>query len=378
MKAFIQVAILHQARPAIARMVVVLICICLAAPAHAVRIRNICRVKGQEQNTLQGLGLVVGLKGTGDGPAFGPKIQALANALHRLGSPLGPAGLAEIKNAKNVALVMITATISESGGRQGDLLNCVVNSIGEAKSLDGGYLMPTPLMGPFVAAQAGKSPVYGFAQGPLYLDDENQPNRAKITQGARLEQEFLNPFLKGRQFTLVVKESHASFSVAHEIAEVINQRALYTDSVQPGDQFRTRQSREYDTAKALDQKNVLVTVPPEYEDPIYFITFILDLPLTDVNTEARVTVNRDTGLIVIHGNVEVGPAVVNHRNVVIEAGNNVPVADFIPIDSTGRTPASLDALVAALRAVRLPPRDIIDVIVGLERNGNLHGTLIVE
>src|SRR5688500_16854615 len=74
-------------------------------------LKNICRVKGQEENTLQGLGLVVGLKGTGDGGSFLPAMRSLAQTMERMGLPLGEAGLRELKEAKNVALVSVTATV---------------------------------------------------------------------------------------------------------------------------------------------------------------------------------------------------------------------------------------------------------------------------
>jgi flagellar P-ring protein precursor FlgI len=343
----------------------------------AIRIRDICRVKGQEQNTLQGLGLVVGLRGTGDGSDLAPKIQALANALHRLGSPLGPGGFAELRNTKNVALVMVTATVPASGGRQGDQLDCTVTSIGDAKSLEGGYLMPTPLVGPFSVANVGKSKIYAFAQGQIHLDDVAKPNRSKVTGGARLEAEFLNPFIADRRFTLVLKDSHANFSIANEVMDVINKRSLYNvDPVERG--TPTRSSAALNVAVAVDQKNIVITVPPEYDDELQFVAYVLELPLADVDTDARVTINRQTGTIVIHGNVEIGPAVISHGNIVIEAGNNVPVGDFVPLDTAARSPAKLQALLTTLKAIRLPPADIIEVIEGLEKNGNLHGDLLIE
>ena len=135
-------------------------------------LKNICRVKGQEENTLQGLGLVVGLKGTGDGGNFLPTIRSLATAMQLMGSPIGKGGAAELKDAKNVALVMVTATVPAAGARQGDLLDCTVSSIGGAKSLAGGTLMMTPLQGPHVNSDR----VYAFAQGAINLNDIKAAN----------------------------------------------------------------------------------------------------------------------------------------------------------------------------------------------------------
>ena len=126
-----------------------------AEPAAArILLKNICRVKGQEENTLHGLGLVMGLKGSGDGGDFLPTIRGLSTALQLMGNnPFDKQNNIGIKEAKNVALVMVTATIPAAGARQGDMLDCVVSSIGSAKSLSGGTLFMTPLQGPQVPQQ---------------------------------------------------------------------------------------------------------------------------------------------------------------------------------------------------------------------------------
>src|SRR5688572_9970949 len=109
------------------------LCLLTDQPAWArTRLKNLCRVKGQEENTLQGLGMVVGLKGTGDGGEFLPTIRSLATAMQLMGNPIGKGGPIELKNAKNVALVMVTVTVPAAGGRQGDKLDCTVSSIGSA------------------------------------------------------------------------------------------------------------------------------------------------------------------------------------------------------------------------------------------------------
>ena len=130
-------------------------------PAHGrTRLKDICRIKGQEENTLHGLGIVVGLRHRRR-RSFLPTIRSLAMAMQLMGNPIGSGGQAELKDAKNVALVMVTATIPAAGGRQGDQLDCQVSSIGSAKSLLGGRLFMTPLQGP----QVESTRVYAFCQG---------------------------------------------------------------------------------------------------------------------------------------------------------------------------------------------------------------------
>lgn len=370
----------HLKRPIVATLIVAMLA-ALAPPAEArTLLKHICRVKGQEENTLHGLGLVVGLKGTGDGGEFLPTIRSLATALQLMGNSLGTMGtidLKELKVTKNVALVMVTATVPAAGARQGDKLDCTVHSIGSAKSLYGGTLVSTPLLGPAPAPptapipakrrQIGQSKVFAFAQGAIHLDDaKNAPTAAKVHQGCRLEEDFYNAYVKDHKITLVLDKNHADFQVAQDTAELINS--------QLGFQYADGQ-----LAKALNQVNVEVAIPKQYNnDPVQFVSQVMSLPTLEPQADARVVVNEKTGSIVIGADVEIGSVVVTHKNIVIETGTNAPSNRFVPIDPEKTATAKLEALVKALNGLKVPPDDIIDVIKGLERSGKLHGTLIVE
>ena len=145
-------------------------------------LKSICRIKGQEENTLQGLGIVVGLKGTGDGGTYLPTIRSLAKVMSVMDmpTPTSKAGLVDLKDTKNVALVIVTATVPGAGARQGDKLDCVVSSVGSAKSLAGGRLFMTPLIGP----DPRNRRVFGFAEGPITLEDPRKPPPAASTTAA--------------------------------------------------------------------------------------------------------------------------------------------------------------------------------------------------
>src|SRR5262245_65865913 len=106
-------------------------------------LENICTIAGQQEQKLIGLGLVVGLKGTGDGGKYAPMINALGSALAQLNNPAS--GPADLKDASNVALVLVEATVPANGIRRGQRIDCYVNSIGAAKNLRGGRLMIAPL-----------------------------------------------------------------------------------------------------------------------------------------------------------------------------------------------------------------------------------------
>jgi len=341
----------------------ILTCCLAAAPLDARTIlKSICRLKGQEENTLQGLGIVVGLKGTGDGSSFLPMLRSLEKVMKVMGEPLGRKSLDEIKDAKNVALVTVTATIPAAGARQGDKIDCVVSSIGSAKSLAGGRLFLMPLIGP----DRTNPRIYAFAEGPITLDDQSITNSGRVFEGCQLEEEFFNAFIKDRKITLVLDKNHADFQVAQDVAELINSRL----SIQTGGG---------PLARALNQVNVEVFIPPQYrEDPVLFVSQVLSLPIMEPQTAPRVVINERAGSIVISGDVEIGAAVVSHKNIVVETGNAGNARPFVPVNSADPGSPKLKALVETLNALHVATPDIIDIIKGLDRNGRLHAQLIIE
>lgn len=340
-------------------------CGLFSAPARGgTLLKNICRVKGQEENTLQGIGLVVGLKGTGDGGGFAPAMRSLAQTMEAMGLPLSADGLRELKEAKNVALVSVTATVPAAGARQGDRLDCVVSSIGAAKSLAGGRLLVTALQGPDV----NNPRVFGFAQGGIELDDAQIPNSGRIHRGCRLEEEFFNPFVEEGRISLVLDEDHADFQVAQDVVEAINTGPL-------GGGF----AYERGPARAIDSMNIEVTIPSQYQDdPVDFVAQVLNQPLLEVQTAGCVTINARAGTVVISGDVEIGDVVVHHKNITIETGGAAGGQTFRPldVDQTGGT--KLQALLEALNDINVPPQDVIEIIKGLKRNRNLHAEVIIE
>lgn len=345
------------------RLVVAGLLLTLLEPVAATtRLKDICRLKGQEENTLHGLGLVVGLKGTGDGGNFLPAIRSLATAMQLMGNPIGQGGAAELKDARNVALVMVTATVPGAGARQGDKLDCYVSAIGSAKSLEGGRLFITAMQGPLV-----ESPViYAFAQGAIEVEDPRLPTTGKVHKACRLEEEFFNPFLKEGRITLVLDERHAGFQMAQEVAELINSR--------PG-----KQTEGDHGARALDQVNIEVVLSEiDLRDPVEFISGVLNLPLFEVPTPAQVVIHEKSGAIVVGEDVEISPVIVSHKNLVVEAGRPALGERFVPI-APGKEPSvKLKALVEALNAVKAAPADIIDILKAVDRSGKLHGRLIIE
>ena len=223
---------------------------------QAVQIGDLVRVKGSEKSTLVGMGLVVGLKGTGDGGKFRPAMDPLARVIRHFIDESTLVG--ELKDSKNVALVALEATTSASGTREGDRVDVYVSAVGSAKSLAGGRLLMMPMTGPLA-----DSPVFAFASGAVSIEDIEVPTAGIVRQGAQLVSDIPARFVKNGRLTLVIKDANATFQTATTIASTIN--AFDPD--------------EPDTAMAVDQKNIVVKIPQaELQRPTLFIAEILRTP----------------------------------------------------------------------------------------------------
>ncbi len=329
----------------------------------AIKLRQICRVAGQDDVMLQGLGIVTGLRGTGDGATALPTIRALAAAMELLGNPVGSNVAAELRDAKNVALVMVTARVPAAGVRRGDRVHCYVSAI-SAKSLAGGRLLMTPLTGPIPSRNP---PVYAIAEGSITLDSVDNPTSGRIFEGCRFIYDFAMPFTWDGRVVLLLNPQYAGFHVAHEVASAINAELAVQNANQP-------------VARALDQVAIEVRIPRPYRDDVVnFIAQVLEVEILEPQIGPTVVIHERSGTIVLGGEVEIGPVVVTHKNMVIEAGPNAgTVANFAPVDPRQPQNPRLKGLVEALNAIRVPPEDVVDIIKAIDRQGKLYGRLIVE
>jgi flagellar P-ring protein precursor FlgI len=350
-------------------------CLCIASliaaaaitsPAVAgprLTLKSICRIKGQEENTIQGLGVIVGLKGTGDNSSYLPTIRSVGKIMAIMGNPQAEGGLAELKDTKNVALVTVTAIIPAAGARQGDKIDCVVSSIGSAKSLAGGRLFLTPLIGP----DPKRPRVYAFSEGAVTLENADMPNTGRIHEGCRLEEEFFNAFTKDNRFTLVLDKFHADFQVAQDVADEINR------------QMEKQVTNYASIAHAYNQGNIVVEIPAQYrDDPVSFISQVLAIGIMEPRTEPRVVINERAKTIVISGDVEIGAVAVTHKDMMIETGGSPPSDTFVGVDPVDKSSPKLRSLVEALNAIHANKEDMIEIIKDLDRTGKLHARLIIE
>jgi flagellar P-ring protein precursor FlgI len=341
--------------------VATLLVLLLGVPTAAgTKLGTLCRIKGQEENTLHNMGLVVGLNGTGDG-SFTPTHRQLAMTMDRMGIPVT---VEDLKDAKNVALVHVTATVPPAGARQGDTLDCIVSAVGSCGDLTGGRLIMTPMLGP-IPSQNGQ--VFALAQGDITVEDTDVLTKGKVRAGCRLEHEFRYNFVHDDKIMLVLKPQYAEFCVAQEVAEMINgPQILY-------------QNNSRLVAKALDAVTIEVEIPGQYlADKVAFVTQLLQLEMTTVPVGPRVVVNERAGSIVISGNVEIAPVAIAHRNIVVETGNAVGPGSFVALDPADPQNPQLKSLVTSLNAINVPTADIIEIIKLVNANGALAGNLIFE
>ena len=347
--------------------------ICASELTAQQRIQDICRVKGQEENSLRGVGLVVGLNGTGD-PNLRSTSRALARMLATTGIPLpkdiqGRDLIEELKDVKNVALVFVTATVPAAGARQGDKLNCAVHAFGNAKSLEGGHLLMAPLLGGLPTDDPAQQRIYAYCEGSLHTANPKAPLTAKIHNGCRLEVSFNNQFAKNGYITLVLDKDHANFHTAHAIARLINTFP----------EFRYQDEKHFgeDLAIALDQVNVLIRIPENYKDHhVQFVSAILEMSVVHLKNDARVVISGNT--VVIGENVVIDPVAVTHKNFSVEAGPFFPLDPNPTQSDVDSRKVKLRSLVDALNALQATPQDVIDIIKTLKRSGNLYGDVIVE
>ena len=336
----------------------------LASSVSAVtELRNICRIKGQEENVLRGLGLVVGLNGTGEAndPAT---MRALARSLQIMGSASPQAGLPgaenlqEFRRIKNAALVWVSARVPASGARRGDKLDCTVAAI-NGKSLEGGRLAFAALQGPNV----NDDRVYALAEGSIHLEDPNDLNTGRIHNGCQMEEDVFTPFVQQGRITLILDEHHANFQTADEVAYMIR-TTFYQESPEQ--------------VQAINASNIVVAVPEAYRnshDEVGFLAELLELRIYNPEPEARVVINERTGSIVIHGEVEIGNIVISHKNLVVEAVEEGQRFAEVKVE---KEPApKLRSLVDALNALKVPNADAIQIIKDINRSGKLHGRLMI-
>lgn len=334
-------------------------------------INEICSVKGQEGNTLTGVGIVVGLNGTGDG-RFDATAMAVLRYMQKMRVPISAGRGAAGESAtggfepKNCALVSVTAEVDGQGARQGSKVDCVVSAI-HAKSLKGGTLLVTPMVPSVPPTDEGPGPtVFAMAQGALRFDDASNATNARITRGCQLERNINNVYVKDNKITLVIRAPHARFAVAEQVALAIN------------DCKELAPPNGMDIAHAVDQVTVEVQILQQYRsDPVSFVSMVLQQKLASLPNIASVWINETTGVIAISGDLKIESTAIQHKNMLVSIGDPDAVSQFMELDMEADSSVStLKALVQSLNALKVSTPDMIDIIRTLDEKGAIQGQVV--
>jgi flagellar P-ring protein precursor FlgI len=363
-----------------------LIGLCLALPARAPasRIKDVARLEGLSETQLIGYGLVVGLKGTGDGPRTQFTTQSVVNMLRNTGIEV-PRERIQIRN---VAAVMVTAKLFPFLKR-GSNIDVTVSSIGDAKSLEGGTLLMSPL-------QATDGEIYALAQGALSIGGiskdgpqgkssfvKNHTMVGEIPNGAIVQREAPGGAMSSDD--LRISLANPDFSSAVAMAKSIN--ANFKKAI----------------AEAKDPVTISVSVPDEYKGKrMEFIAEVENLDFL-VSTVARVVLNEKTGTVIAGGNVSISEVAVSQGSITIQVKDNqqaqisntnaansgttqiqnstqsTDIAVNEPKAEMKVLPNSSNVaeLAKSLNALGVSPRDIIAIFEAIKKAGALNAELVV-
>jgi flagellar P-ring protein FlgI len=348
----------------------------VTSPVEATRIKDIAYVKGVRPNQLIGNGLVVGLNGTGDGTNVSVNVQELVNLLERMGVH---SAASQIK-VKNIASVVVTASLPPFA-RAGSRIDALVSSLGDAKSLQGGTLLLTPLMG--VDGQ-----VYAVAQGPMSIGGfsvsgnagggitKNHPTAGRVASGATVEREI--PLDLGAQGEMVLALHDPDFTTANRVAQAINQK-LHGSVAYP-----------------QDGGTIRVKMPPQYKGQVVGMMANLENLEISPSNVAKVIVDERNGTVIMGADVRVSSVAIAHGNLMINVKERQLVSQPQPFGQ-GETKVvpdttvtvkeggdrmmimpegiSIGQVVQSLNAIGATPRDLITILQAIKAAGALQGEL---
>ncbi len=343
------------------------------------RIKDLAAVEGVRENQLVGYGLVVGLNGTGDTLNNSPFTRQSAQAmLERLG--LNTRG-ATMRTA-NMAAVIVTANLPPFG-TQGTRLDVTVSSLGDAKSLQGGTLLVTPLLGAdgeVYAVAQGAVAVGGFsAQGDAASITKGIPTVGRIANGGLIEREV--DFQLNRQRGLRLALRNPDFTTARRMAAVIN------DFIGEA------------TAEPVDPSTVAVQIPRSYKGNMIQLLTEIEQLRVEPDQRARIVIDERSGVIVMGKDVRVSNVAVAQGNLTVTISEQPQVSQPAPLSGgvttvvprtgvrvdTGdqsrlaiiREGVTLREVVDGLNALGIGPRDLIAILQAIKASGALQADIEV-
>ncbi len=354
----------------------------VAVAGAATRVKDIADVLTGPTVTLQGYGLVIGLEGSGDGSRTVFTQQSLASYLDRLGIRVDP----NVVRVKNVAAVMVTAKMVPFS-RAGQKYDVVLSSLGDAKSLNGGNLMATPLLGP-------DGLVYGNAQGPV------------LTGGYSVEsegqREAVNPSVVGRIVSGLTLTRTPASSVATDSVIFMLKTPDFTSAKKLSDRLRAATSLLSGgfTAYPVDPSTIVMMLPDTLQNPAGWMTAVAAAETLEIETDvtARVVINERTGTVVVGDRVRLLPVAIAHGALSIRV-KQTPVVSQPNAFGQGTTAqsnqtelnvsqqnsglqvfqqsASVGDVANALNKLGVTPRDVVAIFQALKAAGALQADLVI-
>ncbi|MGB9712550.1 MAG: flagellar basal body P-ring protein FlgI [Dissulfurimicrobium sp.] len=350
----------------------ILVCV---GTSHAVRLKDIADIDGVRTNQLVGYGLVVGLNGTGDGTQADFTTQSIVNMMERMGVIIDPKKV----KVKNTAGVMVTAQMPPFS-KIGQKLDVVVSSLGDAKSLQGGTLLLTPLKGidgKIYAVAQGPISIGGFsAQGAGASVQKNHPTGGRIANGATVEREI--PVALNQRSDILISLNNPDFITASRTAIAINSVLRGVD------------------ARAVDAETIKLTVPPEFRGDIVDLIAAIENVEIRPDQVAKVVLDERTGTVVVGSDVTISKVAISHGDLSIQINESPRVSQPQPFsqgatavtpntqisvqEGKGRlivlnTQPNIGDLAKALNAIGVTPRDLIAIFTSLKAAGALHADL---
>ena len=343
------------------------------------RIKDLAQIEGVRQNQLVGYGLVVGLNGTGDTLNNAPFTkQSLVAMLERLGVNTRGATL----RTANVAAVMVTANLP-AFSTQGTRLDITVSALGDAKSLQGGTLLVTPLLGAdgeVYAVGQGSVAIAGFqAEGEAAKITRGVPTVGRISNGALIEREV--EFKLNAQKALRLALRNPDLTTAKRMASAIND------------------FMGADTAEPTDPSTVSIQIPPKYRGNMIRLLTEIEQIRVEPDQTARIVIDERSGIIVMGKDVRVSTVAVAQGNLTVTISEQPQVSQPNPL-SNGETVAvprtavkvdtadtnklalvregvTLRELVDGLNALGIGPRDLISILQAIKTSGALQADIEV-
>jgi len=345
------------------------------------RIKDVARVQGVRSNQLFGVGIVVGLDGTGDTQQTLFTTQALENLLAQLGLNIDGTRI----RTENIAAVMVTTELP-AFAKEGDRIDVTVSSMGNAETLQGGLLIQTPL-------QAADGDVYAVAQGAVTIGGfnagggaggagvrKNHPTVGRIHNGAIVEQEVEMEMVEGRALTVSLFQS--DFTTAAKAAEQINKELPQV------------------VAQALDGSSIRIQLPPDAEFNLVELIAQIESVEIDVDAPAKIVINERTGTVVMGGDVRIKPVAVAHASLTVQI-TTTPIISQPPPLSSGATVvaakttievdegegsslmpvmggSTIDDVVSSLNAIGATPRDMMAILQAMKAAGGILADIEVQ